>query len=91
METRSFKDIRKQYPNDDDFLVLVDCETRELATGELEVTGAKYVHAYKTGREMYDAYRDFTKKGLKALFVTPLYKDSFIMEKRFSMRVGSIH
>jgi hypothetical protein len=88
METKSFKEIRKQYPNDDDFLVLVDCDTRVLPTGELEVLGAKYVHAYKTGREMYDAYRDLAKKGLDAHFLLPSYKDNFIMEQRFSMRLG---
>ncbi len=88
METKSFKEIRKQYPNEDDFLVLVDCETRELPTGELEVLGAKYVHAYKTGREMYDAYRDLAKKLPSVFFVTPVYKDNFIMEQRFSMRLG---
>ena len=88
METRSFKDIRKQYPNDDDFLVLVDCETRELSTGELEVTGAKYVHAYKTGKEMYEAYKDLAKKGLDVRFLLPSYKDSFIMEQKFSMKLG---
>ena len=89
METQSFQDIRKQFPND--FLVLVDYESHELPSGEIEVIGATCVHVYKSGREMYDAYRDLTKRGLKALFVTPSYKDSFIMEKRFSMRVGSIH
>ena len=88
METRSFKDTRKQYPNDDDFLVLVDCETRELPTGELEVTGAKYVHAYKTGKEMYEAYKDLAKKGLDVRFLLPSYKDSFIMEQKFSMKLG---
>ena len=48
MKTRSFKEIRAQYPNDDDFLVLVDCETRELPTGELEVLGAKHVEPSRT-------------------------------------------
>ncbi len=88
MDTKSFKDIRKQYPNDDDFLVLVDCETRELSTGELEVLGAKYVHAYKSGKEMYEAYKDLAKKLPNVFFVTPSYKDNFIMEQRFSMRLG---
>lgn len=88
MEAKSFKEIRKQYPNDDDFLVLVDCDSRELPTGELEVLGARYVHAYKTGREMYDAYRDLAKKGLNVHFLLPSYKDNFIMEQRFSMRLG---
>ena len=88
METKSFKEIRKQYPNDDDFLVLVDCETRELSTGELEVLGAKYVHAYKSGKEMYAAYKDLAKKGLNVHFLLPSYKDAFIMEQRFSMRLG---
>jgi len=88
MKTKSFKEIRNQYPNDDDFLVLVDCETRQLPTGELEILGAKYVHAYKTGREMYEAYRDLAKKGLDAHFLLPSYKDNFIMEQRFSMRLG---
>ena len=86
METRSFQDIRKQFPSD--FLVLVDYESHELPTGEIEVTGAKYVHAYKTAREMYDAYRDLSRKGLNVLFVPPRYQDSFIMEQRFSMRLG---
>ena len=88
METKSFREIRKQFPNDDDFLVLVDCETRELSTGELEVTGAKYVHAYKSGKEMYAAYRDLAKKGLDVHFLLPSYKDSFIMEQKYSMNLG---
>ncbi len=86
MKTRTFLDIRKQFPNE--FLVLVDCETHNLPTGEIEVTGAKYVHAYKNAREMYDAYRDLSRKGLNVLFVPSRYKDSFIMEQRFSMRLG---
>lgn len=88
METKSFREIRKQYP--DQFLVLVDYEADELPSGEIEVTGAKYVHAYESGREMYDAYRDLCKKGQQAVFVTPFYQDSFKMEQRFSMRVGSL-
>ena len=88
MEFKSFKDIRKQYPNQ--FLVLVDFESRDLPTGEIEVTGAKYVHVYESGKDMYEAYRDLTRKGHEAVFVTPSYSDSFIMEKRFSMRVGNV-
>jgi hypothetical protein len=88
METKSFQEIRKQYPSQ--YLVLVDFEAHELPSGDLEVTGAKYVHAYKTGKEMYEAYRDLAKKGQKAVFVTPYYQDSFTMEQRFSMRVGSV-
>ena len=88
METKSFKEIREQYPNDDDFLVLVDCETRELPSGELEVLGARYVHAYKSGKEMYAAYKDLAKKGLNVHFLLPSYKDAFIIEQRFSMRLG---
>jgi tRNA splicing endonuclease len=86
METRSFKEIRKQYPAENDFLVLIDCETRELSSGELEVLGAKHVEPFKDFRQMYDAYKDYKKKGLDAWFVLPIYKDSFIMEQRFSLR-----
>lgn len=89
METKSFKEIRKQYPSQ--FLVLVDYDSRELPTGEIEVTGAKYVHVYESGKDMYEAYRDLSRKGQEVVFVTPNYTDSFIMEKRFSMRVGSVH
>lgn len=88
MKTKSFKDIRTQYP--DEFLVLVDYESRDLPSGDIEVVGAKYVHVYKSGSEMYEAYRDLTKKGFKAVFVPPHYKNSFVMEKRYSMRIGSI-
>lgn len=86
METKSFKEIRKQYPGDDDFLVLVDCETRQLPSGELEVLGAKHVEPFKEFKAMYDAYRDYKKKGLDAHFVIPSYKDSFIMEQQISVR-----
>ena len=84
MKTKSFKEIREQYPGDDDFLVLVDCETRELPSGELEVLGAKHVEPFKEFKAMYDAYKDYRKKGLEAWFVIPSYKESFIMERRFS-------
>jgi hypothetical protein len=86
MQTKLFKEIRDQYPSDDDFLVLVDCETRDLPSGELEVLGAKHVEPFKDFKSMYDAYRDYKKKGLDARFVLPIYKDSFIIEKRFSLR-----
>ena len=83
---KSFRDIRDQYPNEDDFLVLIDCETRDLPSGELEVLGAKHVEPFKDFKEMYDAYRDYRKKGLDAWFVIPSYKDSFIMERQISVR-----
>ena len=86
MKSKSFKEIRAQYPNDDDFLVLVDCETRDLPSGELEVLGAKHVEPFKDFKEMYDAYRDYKRKGLDAWFVIPSYKDSFIMERQVSAR-----
>ena len=88
MDTKSFKETRKQCTDDDDLLVLVDRETRELPTGELEVTGAKNVHPYKSGKEMYDAYKDLSKKMPNVYFVPPQYKDSFKMEQRYSMCVG---
>jgi hypothetical protein len=90
MKTRSFKEIKEQYPNEDDYLVLVDCEGRELDTGEYEVLGAKYVQAYKTAKEMYDAYKDLSKKLPNVYFVPPQYKYCFKMEQRHSMRVGKI-
>ena len=86
MKTKSFREIREQYPNEDDFLVLADCETRDLPSGELEVLGAKHVEPFKDFKEMYDAYRDYRKKGVDAWFVIPSYKDSFIMEKQVSVR-----
>jgi hypothetical protein len=86
METKSFKEIRSQYPADDDFLVLVDCETRNLPSGELEVLGAKHIEPFKDFKEMYNAYRDHRKKGLDVLFVIPSYKDSFIMKQQISVR-----
>ena len=82
------KEIKEQYPNEDDYLVLVDCEGRELETGEYEVLGAKYVQVYKTAKEMYDAYKDLSKKLPNVYFVPPQYKNSFIMEQRQSMRIG---
>ncbi len=54
--------------------------------GELEVLGAKHVEPFKDFKEMYDAYRDYRKKGIDAWFVIPSYKDSFIMEKQISVR-----
>lgn len=86
METKSFKQIRSQYPGEDDFLVLVDCETRDLPSGEMEVLGAKHVEPFKDFKAMYEAYRDYKKKGLDAWFVIPSYKESFIMEQRASVR-----
>ena len=80
MEMKTFREIRKQYPGDDDFLVLIDCETRQLPSGDLEVLAAKHVEPFKEFKAMYEAYRDFKKKGLDAWFVIPSYKDSFIME-----------
>ena len=88
MRVKSFKEIKERYPNDDDYLVLVDCEGRELATGEYEILGAKYVQVYKTAKEMYDAYKDLSKRLPNVYFVPPQYKNSFVMEQRQSMRVG---
>jgi hypothetical protein len=86
METKSFKEIRNQYPGDDDFLVLVDCETRNLPSGELEVLGAKHVEPFKDFKEMYNSYRDYRKKGLDVHFVIPMYKDNFIIKQEVSVR-----
>ncbi len=88
METKSFKAIREQYPNDDDYLVLIDCEGRELGSGEYEVVGAKHVQVFKSAREMYAAYKELSKKLPNVYFVPPQYKSSFIMEHRQSMRIG---
>jgi len=88
MKSKSFKEIKEQYPNDDDYLVLVDCEGRELDTGEYEVVGAKYVQGYKTAKEMYDAYKDLSKRLPNVYFLPPQYKSSFKMEQRYSMRIG---
>lgn len=86
MRTKSFKEIRAAYPNNDDFLVLVDCETRHLPSGELEVLGAKHVEPFKDFKEMYNAYRDYRKKGLDAHFLIPTYKENFIIEQQVSVR-----
>ena len=85
MNIMSFKEIRTKYPKD--YLVLMDCESKELVTGELEITGAKHVQAYANAKEMYDAYRDLFKKGLNVFFATPPYQDSLIMEQRTSLRL----
>lgn len=86
MKARSFQDIRRQYPADDDYLVLVDCETRELHSGDLEVVSAKHVEPFKDFKTMYEAYKDLQKKGLDAWFVLPTYKDSFVIEQRLSLK-----
>lgn len=85
MISRTFKEIRQEFP--DNFLVLVDCESRELATGEFEILGAEHVETFKEFRKMYDSYRDYRKKGLDAWFVLPQYKESCVMQQRFSVRI----
>lgn len=85
METIPFKKIRQDNP--DKFLVLVDYEEQELPSGEVEILGARYFHAYDAGMDMFNAYRDLKKKGQKVLFCTPDYQDRFIMERRPVMRV----
>ena len=85
MQVIPFKEIRKKYP--EEFLVLLDCESKELPSGELEITGAKFAQTYANGKEMYDAYRHLFKKGLNVFFATPAYKDSLIMEQRTSLRL----
>ena len=85
MKTKSFQEIRKEHP--DQFLVLVDPEEKQVAPNFVEVTGAKYVHAYDDGTEMMEAYRDLRKKGLNVTFCTPNYRESFIIEQIPSLRV----
>ena len=88
MKIKTFQEIRSEYPNE--FLVLIDPEEVRLADREVEITGARYVQAFKDGNEMLDAYRDLKNKGLKVTMCTPFYKDRFIVEQVPSARVMGI-
>ena len=85
MDTIPFRKIRAEHP--DKFLVLVDYEQNDLSPTQFEVLGAKFYHVYDTGKDMFDAYRDLKKKGLKVMICTPDYQDRFVVERRFSARV----
>lgn len=85
MKTRSFREIRREFPTE--YLVLVDPEEVEISDHQVEIIGAKYVHAYVDGKEMLEAYRDLKKKGLNITFCTPNYTDRFIVEQVPSLRV----
>ena len=85
MKNIPFKKIREEHP--DKFLVLVDYEQRELSVSEIEILGAPYYHVYDTGKEMFDAYRDLKRKGLKVMICTPDYQDRFVIERKPSARV----
>lgn len=85
MQTITFQEIRKLYP--DDFLVLIEPEENQVSVNEVEVTGAKEVKAYKTGNEMYQVYKELKKSGVKATFCLPDYKDRFIIQQIPSMRI----
>ena len=85
METIPFKKIRQDNP--DKFLVLVDYEQKDLSLTQIEILGAPYYHAYSTGKEMFDAYRDLKRKGQKVMICTPDYQDRFVIERQFSARV----
>lgn len=85
MQNIPFKKIRLDHP--DKFLVLVDYDEKELPSGEIEILGARYYHTYDTILEMYNAYRDLKKKGQSVVICTPDYQDSFVIERRPSMRV----
>lgn len=79
MESKSFQEIRQQYPSQ--FLVLVDPDEQKIGPSTVEVVGAKDVHAYESGEEMFAAYKDFRKQGLNVRFCTPQYKDKFLVEQ----------
>jgi hypothetical protein len=85
METIPFKKIRQEHP--DKFLVLVDYQEKELSPTKFEVLGAQYYHLFDTPTDMYRAYRDLKKKGQNVIICTPDYQNSFVVERRFSMRV----
>ena len=80
MESLSFKKIRENYPKE--FLVLVDYDEHVIKEDEVQITGAKFCHAYNNGDDMLEAYRVLKKKGEKVIFCTPYYQDNFIIERR---------
>ena len=79
MESKSFQEIRHQFPSQ--FLVLVDPEEQKVGPTTLEVIGARDVHAYESGEDMFAAYKTFRKQGLNVRFCTPQYKDKFLVEQ----------
>jgi len=79
MESKSFQEIRQQYPSQ--FLVLVDPEEQKIGPSTIEVVGAMNVYAYESGEEMFAAYKDFRKQGISVRFCTPQYKDKFLVEQ----------
>lgn len=79
MMVRSFEEIRTEYPSQ--YLVLLDPVEQEVGPSTLEITGAKGVYAYESGKAMFAAYRDFRKRGLNVRFCTPQYKERFLVEQ----------
>ena len=85
MTFQSFIQIRSQFP--EKFLVLLDYQDRLLPNGKLEILGAQEVQAFDTGDDMYGVYRDLRRSGKKAIFCTPDYRESFIIDRIPAMRV----
>ena len=79
MESKSFQEIRKQFPNE--FLVLVEPEENHIDANWIEVTGAKEVYAYSSGDQMLQAYQKMKKEGKRVRFCTPDYKNDFKIEQ----------
>lgn len=79
MESRSFQQIRQQFPVQ--FLVLIDPDEQKVGPSTIEVVGAKDVHAYNSGEEMFAAYKILRKEGRNVRFCTPQYKDKFLVEQ----------
>lgn len=87
MESKTFKEIRRQFPNQ--FLVLIDPEEKHIDANWIEVTGAKETYAYSSGDEMLQVYQDLKKKGKKVRFCTPDYQDDFKIEQIRTLGVFS--
>ncbi len=83
--SKSFRDIRALSP--DKFLLLENYEEREISDTAVEVTGAESFQAYNSLREVFTAYRKLKSEGRNVVFCTPLYQDSFILERQPSARI----
>lgn len=79
MESKTFKEIREQFPAK--FLVLVDPKEKKVGATSIEIIGAESVRAFESGEEMFAAYKDLRKQGLNVRFCPPQYRDSFIIEQ----------
>lgn len=79
MSIKTFKEIRKEYP--DEYLILIDPEEKALDKFEVEITGARAVEAYGDHKDMANAYWAHRARGNRVSFATPAARERLVIDR----------